>query len=422
MESNSRLLEWLSGLLAGLGVSPDYRALGAMMVLYLLGILAVLLVIVVLLRRRRRAELPPHAPPVREEGPAAPSAEVGVQEAAAEEVAAPVAPPAPPAPAPLPPTPAEPVEPALAKPAPVSLFERMRVGLAKTQSALVERIDALLGGRQRVDAEVLEELEEILITADFGMKTTQDLVQSLEKRFAGNGAVEGLRDLLKEEIRQRLRLEAAPLDLAAATPFVIMVVGVNGVGKTTTIGKLARQFAAQGKKVVLGAGDTFRAAAAEQLAIWGERAGVDVIRHAEGADPAAVAFDSAKAAVARGADVLILDTAGRLHTKVNLMEELKKVRRVLSREIPGAPHETLLVLDATTGQNALVQARLFRDAVEVSGIALTKLDGTAKGGVVVAIGAELGLPVRFVGIGEGVDDLRPFDADLFVDALFQKNV
>jgi len=173
---------------------------------------------------------------------------------------------------------------------------------------------------------------------------------------------------------------------------------------------------------VLGAGYTFRAAAAEQLAIWGERAGVDVIRHAEGADPAAVAFDSAKAAVARDADVLILDTAGRLHTKVNLMEELKKVRRVLSREIPGAPHETLLVLDATTGQNALVQARLFRETVEVSGIALTKLDGTAKGGVVVAIGAELGLPVRFVGIGEGVDDLRPFDADLFVDALFQKNV
>jgi fused signal recognition particle receptor len=255
------------------------------------------------------------------------------------------------------------------------------------------------------------------------MKTTQDLVGSLEKRCAGgNAAPAALRDFLKEEIRQRLRLEAAPLDLAAGAPFVIMVVGVNGVGKTTTIGKLARQFAAQGKKVVLGAGDTFRAAAAEQLAIWGERAGVDVVRHAEGADPAAVAFDAAKAAVARGADMLILDTAGRLHTKVNLMEELKKIRRVLSREIPGAPHETLLVLDATTGQNALVQARLFRDAVAVSGIALTKLDGTAKGGVVVAIGAELGLPVRFVGIGEGVDDLRPFDADLFVDALFQQNV
>jgi fused signal recognition particle receptor len=425
MESISRLLEWLSGLLAGLGVSPDYRGLGAMVLLYVFGILAVLLVIVVLLRRRRRTELPPLAPPVREEGPAAPSAEVSLQEAPVEEVtveesAAPVAPPAPPAAAPSRQAPAAP---ALAELAPVSLFERMRTGLAKTQSVLVGRVDALLGGRQRVDAELLEELEEILITADFGMKTTQDLVGSLEKRCAGgNVAPAALRDFLKEEIRQRLRLEAAPLDLAAGAPFVIMVVGVNGVGKTTTIGKLARQFADQGKKVMLGAGDTFRAAAAEQLAIWGERAGVDLVRHAEGADPAAVAFDAAKAAVARGADVLILDTAGRLHTKVNLMEELKKVRRVLSREIPGAPHETLLVLDATTGQNALVQARLFRDAVEVSGIALTKLDGTAKGGVVVAIGAELGLPVRFVGIGEGVDDLRPFDADLFVDALFQENV
>lgn len=417
MESIPRLLEWISGLLASFGVPPESRAMGALVLLYVLGILAVLLVVVVLLRRRR-AE-PPPAPPVHEEGPAEQVAEPGVSEE--EIVAPPVSPlqPVPPVAAPPLPTPVKPAPPA---PEPVSLFERMRAGLAKTQSALVGRIDALLGGRQRVDAELLEELEEILITADFGMKTTQDLVQSLGKRFAGNGAVEGLRDLLKEEIRQRLRLEAAPLNLSAATPFVIMVVGVNGVGKTTTIGKLARQFAAQGKKVVLGAGDTFRAAAAEQLAIWGERAGVDVIRHAEGADPAAVAFDSAKAAVARGADVLILDTAGRLHTKVNLMEELKKVRRVLSREIPGAPHETLLVLDATTGQNALVQARLFRETVEVSGIALTKLDGTAKGGVVVAIGAELGLPVRFIGIGEGVDDLRPFDADLFVDALFQKNV
>jgi fused signal recognition particle receptor len=302
----------------------------------------------------------------------------------------------------------------------VSLFERMRSGLARTQSSLVGRIDALLSGRKGVDAELLEDLEEILITADFGMKTTQDLIQSLEKRVDG-GDPEALREALKEEIANRLRLEAAPLDLDSASPFVIMVVGVNGVGKTTTIGKLAHQFAADGKKVVLGAGDTFRAAAAEQLAIWGERSGADVIRHAEGADPAAVAFDAAKAAVARKADVLILDTAGRLHTKVNLMEELKKIRRVVSREIPGGPHETLLVLDATTGQNALVQARLFQETVEVSGIALTKLDGTARGGMVVAIGAELGLPVRYVGIGEGLDDLRPFDPDLFVAALFERD-
>jgi len=198
------------------------------------------------------------------------------------------------------------------------------------------------------------------------------------------------------------------------------VVGVNGVGKTTTIGKLARQFKSEGRSVVLGAGDTFRAAASEQLAIWGERSGVEVIRHSEGADPAAVAFDAAKAAVARKADVLILDTAGRLHTKANLMEELKKIRRVLDREIPGAPHETLLVLDATTGQNALNQAKLFNEAVAISGIALTKLDGTAKGGIVVAISNELKLPVRYIGIGEGVEDLRPFDPAMFAAALFDR--
>jgi fused signal recognition particle receptor len=199
----------------------------------------------------------------------------------------------------------------------------------------------------------------------------------------------------------------------------MMVIGVNGVGKTTTIGKLARQFAQQGLRVVLGAGDTFRAAAAEQLAAWGERAGVDVIRHSEGADPGAVAFDAARAAIARKADILILDTAGRLHTKVNLMEELKKVRRVLEREIPGAPHQTLLVVDATTGQNALTQTQQFDHAVGVDGIALTKLDGTAKGGIVVAIACELGLPVRYVGVGEGVDDLQEFDPQNFVAALFE---
>ncbi len=415
MEFISRLLEGLAGLLVGLGVPEDSSSLAALVLLYAGGILSVLLVVFLLLRRGRRRQVPTSAPALRDEPPVGAGAGAPPEEEAfAPEPIAPTPEPVAPTPEPVAPTP-EPEK------VPVSLFERMRSGLAKTQSALIGRVDALLGGRQKVDAELLEELEEILITADFGMKTTQTLVQALQKRFAGGDAgAEAVRAALKEEIREQLRLESEPLDVAAAAPFVIMVVGVNGVGKTTTIGKLARQFASQGKKVVLGAGDTFRAAAAEQLAIWGERAGVDVIRHAEGADPAAVAFDAAKAAVARGADVLLLDTAGRLHTKVNLMEELKKVRRVLAREIPGAPHETLLVLDATTGQNALTQARLFRDAVEVSGIVLTKLDGTAKGGVVVAIGAELGLPVRFVGIGEGVEDLRPFEPDMFVDALFER--
>jgi fused signal recognition particle receptor len=303
------------------------------------------------------------------------------------------------------------------------LFQRMRQGLAKTRSSLVDRMDSLLGSHASLDSEFLEELEEILITADFGMQATQDLVQALTGRLKeiDRNDPGQLHKVLGEEIRARLRSGQADWPTPESGPLVIMVVGVNGVGKTTTIGKLAKQFADQGKKVLLGAGDTFRAAAAEQLEVWGERSGAEVIRHAEGSDPAAVAFDSAKAAVARNADVLILDTAGRLHTKVNLMEELKKIRRVVDREIPGAPHETLLVLDATTGQNALIQARTFQAAVDVSGIALTKLDGTAKGGIVVAISSQLDLPVRLIGVGEGVADLRPFDADEFVAALFANN-
>jgi fused signal recognition particle receptor len=299
----------------------------------------------------------------------------------------------------------------------------MRQGLAKTRSSLVGRMDDLLGSHGRLDGEFLEEMEELLITADFGMQTTQDLVQALAGRLNEIDPNEPaqLHDVLGEEIRARLKTGSSEWPVPEIGPLVIMVVGVNGVGKTTTIGKLAKQFSDQGKKVVLGAGDTFRAAAAEQLEVWGERSGAEVIRHTEGSDPGAVAFDAAKAAVARNADVLILDTAGRLHTKVNLMEELKKVRRVIDREIPGAPHETLLVLDATTGQNALIQARTFQDAVDVSGIALTKLDGTAKGGIVVAISSQLDLPVRLIGIGEGVSDLRHFDADEFVAALFANN-
>lgn len=306
---------------------------------------------------------------------------------------------------------------------PTRLLQRVKQGLTKTRSSLVGRMDALLGSHASLGDEFIEELEEILITADFGMQTTQSLVQALTGRLKEIDPNEPgqLHAVLGEEIRARLKTSQPDWPTPDSGPLVIMVVGVNGVGKTTTIGKLAKQFTDQGKKVVLGAGDTFRAAAAEQLEVWGERSGAEVVRHAEGSDPAAVAFDSAKAAVARNADVLILDTAGRLHTKVNLMEELKKVRRVVDREIPGAPHETLLVLDATTGQNALIQARTFQAAVEVSGIALTKLDGTAKGGIVVAISSQLDLPVRLIGVGEGVADLRPFDADEFVAALFANN-
>jgi fused signal recognition particle receptor len=228
-----------------------------------------------------------------------------------------------------------------------------------------------------------------------------------------------LKRALKEEILARLSWQEAALNTSTATPYVILVIGVNGVGKTTTIGKLASRFAAQGKRVLLAAGDTFRAAAAEQLEIWGERAGAEVIRHKEGADPSAVVFDACKAALARNCDILIVDTAGRLHTKINLMEEMKKIRRILGRELPGAPHETLLILDAATGQNAISQAKLFKESAAVTGIALTKLDGTAKGGIVVAISNEFKIPVRFIGVGEGIDDLREFDPNQFVEALFQ---
>ena len=309
------------------------------------------------------------------------------------------------------------VEPSGQKP---GFFERLKRGLSKTSESLVGRIDALLLGRKQIDADTLEELEEILISADLGVSATVDLVRTLEQRLKRNELQDGemLKKALKEELIARLSHERQALDTTRAAPFVILVIGVNGVGKTTTIGKLACKFRAEGKSVILAAGDTFRAAASEQLAIWGERVGVDVVRHKDGADPSAVVFDACRAAVARGSDILLVDTAGRLHTKVNLREELKKIRRIIGREVPGAPHETMLILDAATGQNAVNQARIFKEAADVTGIVLTKLDGTAKGGVVVAIRREFDLPIRYIGIGESVEDLRPFDAAEFVEALF----
>jgi fused signal recognition particle receptor len=300
-------------------------------------------------------------------------------------------------------------------------FERLKLGLKKTKDGLVGRIDTLILGKKEIDAETLEELEEILITSDIGVKTTVELIRTLEQRLGRNELKDGeaLRSALKEEILARLEAHHQVLDIDGQHPFVLLVIGVNGVGKTTTIGKLASRYSASGKKVLLAAADTFRAAAAEQLESWGNRSGVDVIRHKEGADPSAVVFDACKAAVARQVDILIVDTAGRLHTKVNLMEEMKKIRRVIDREIPGAPHETLLVVDAATGQNAVSQARLFKDVAGVTGIALTKLDGTAKGGIVVAVSHEFALPVRYIGVGESIDDLRDFNPQEFTDALFQ---
>jgi len=290
-------------------------------------------------------------------------------------------------------------------------------GLAKTRKSLTDKIGSLLLG-EKIDEAFLEQLEEALVASDMGVETASLVLKDLKERFKRNelSSPVQVKERLKEILLETLSTINSKFTLDV-TPAVVLIVGVNGTGKTTTIGKLAHRLRAEGKKVMLAAGDTFRAAAAEQLSIWGERTGIPVIKHREGADPGAVVFDAVTAAKARAIDVLIVDTAGRLHTKSNLMEELKKVKRILSRELPGAPHETLLVLDGNTGQNALVQARMFNEAIGISGIVLTKLDGTSKGGIVFAVNKDLGIPVKFVGIGEAVEDLRSFDPKEFVNAL-----
>ncbi len=300
------------------------------------------------------------------------------------------------------------------------LFKRLRERLHKTRENFVSRVDRLLLGKKTIDLDLLDDLEEVLITSDLGVRTAQVLLGKVAEKIKRNelSSPDRLREELREEIREILSVPATPWNFEGDEPFVIMVVGVNGVGKTTTIGKLAHQLKRQEHNVMLVAADTFRAAAIEQLSIWGERANVPVIRQKSGSDPSAVAFDGMDAALSRDMDVVLLDTAGRMHTKVNLMEELKKVMRVVTKKIPDAPHEVLLVLDATTGQNALSQARLFKEGIGITGLILTKLDGTAKGGIIVAICEELKVPVRYIGIGEGLDDLRPFDPEEFTNALF----
>ena len=297
------------------------------------------------------------------------------------------------------------------------VFRRFRERLGRSREALAGGLDRVFRGRREVDAEALEELEEILITADLGMDTTLHLVQALEERLKRRelADVEKLKTALAEEMLALLQGPAAPE--ITARPRIVLVVGINGVGKTTTIAKLAHLESLQGRTPLLIAGDTFRAAAVEQLEIWGERIGAAVIKQKTGADPAAVVFDGLTAALARDVDTVFIDTAGRLHTKVNLMEELKKIYRTTDKKLPGAPHEVFLVVDATTGQNALSQARLFHEAVGLTGIVLTKMDGTAKGGVALAVAHETGLPLRYIGLGEGLEDLRPFDAEAFVAAI-----
>jgi len=308
-----------------------------------------------------------------------------------------------------------------------SIFEKLKIGLAKTREGFFDEIVKLVKNKFTIDDALLGQIEEILIRADIGIETAQRIMDRLKQHVVK----EGFRDpqeliaVLKQQLIAHLKTNGAAPDMKlddffnpGVAPFVVMVVGVNGTGKTTTIGKLANAFHRRGKKVLLAAADTFRAAATEQLEIWARRAGVDMVRAQAGGDPAAAAFDAVRAAVARNVDVVIVDTAGRLHTKVNLMEELKKIERVLGKALSGAPHEVLLVLDATTGQNALVQARQFKEAVKISGIVVAKLDGTAKGGMVLAIKEQLALPVRFIGLGESLDDLREFEAETFVEALF----
>ncbi len=301
----------------------------------------------------------------------------------------------------------------------MGFFEKLKAGLAKTKNAVFGRLEGLFKSFSKVDEDMLEELEEILITADLGVNVTENIIDELRDRIRKEKISEPMevRDLLKELLSEKIG-EGEALDLSAS-PAVILVIGVNGVGKTTSIAKIANLIKSEGKSVILAAADTFRAAAIDQLGVWADRVGVELIRHEEGSDPAAVVFDAISAAKKRGVDVVIVDTAGRLHNKKNLMDELSKINRVIDREAPDSARETLLVLDATTGQNAVMQAKEFKNSAPLTGLILTKLDGTAKGGIVFSIKDELGIPVKFIGVGEQVDDLQHFVAEDFVSALFE---
>jgi len=301
----------------------------------------------------------------------------------------------------------------------VGFFDRLKEGLQKTRKGITEKLDQVLVSFGVINEELFDELEELLITSDIGVETSMHVMSGLRKKVKDNKTTNpaSVKGLLKEQLEEMLGKDNAKLQIDPS-PAIITVIGVNGVGKTTSIGKIAGMLKKDGKKVLLAAGDTFRAAAIDQLQIWSDRVGVELIKQTEGSDPAAVIYDALQAAKARKADVLICDTAGRLHTKKNLMEELKKVSRIIEREMPGARRETLLVLDATTGQNAVAQAKTFSESAEITGIILTKLDGTAKGGIVIAISAELNIPVKLIGVGEKLEDLQPFDSKEFVEALF----
>lgn len=310
----------------------------------------------------------------------------------------------------------KPREPETVEEKPAGILKNIRSGLSKTRKAFSTGVDRIFSGGS-LDDDMLEDLEELLITSDVGVKTSMEIIENLTEKKSEISSPDDLKQLLKEEILRYVNVESIVQEDSAVKPHVMMVVGVNGVGKTTTIGKLASKLTKEGKKVLIVAADTFRAAASDQLKVWAERSGADIVRHRDNSDPSAVTFDGIDAAIAREVDVVIIDTAGRLHTKKNLMEELKKIKRTVSGKIPDAPHETLMVVDATTGQNALQQAQLFNDAIGITTIALTKLDGTAKGGIVIGITNTLNVPLKYVGVGEQVDDLQMFDPQEFADAL-----
>ena len=304
------------------------------------------------------------------------------------------------------------------------IFSRLKTGLLKTRKVLTTDINDLFGSGKTIDEDLFEELEEVLISSDLGINVTMEMMKKIKEKARKLSSSDQLKQVLKEELiglfpdNSRTDNFNAPNEQPITKPHVIMVVGVNGTGKTTTLGKLAMKYTSQGKKVLIAAADTFRAAAIEQVEIWANRSSASIVKHKEGADPAAVAYDSVEAALARDIDIVLIDTAGRLHTQKNLMEELKKIKRSINKKMPGAPHDVLMVLDATCGQNAISQANLFNEAVEITQIALTKLDGTAKGGIVAAIASTMKLPIKYIGVGEQIEDLQEFDPILFINALF----
>ena len=299
------------------------------------------------------------------------------------------------------------------------LFSRLKTGLTKTREVLTTDINQLFVAAKQIDENLFEELEELLITSDLGMDITMDMMDRIRKKAKRLTNADELKQVLKDELLALFPdLENSDNEKILTKPHVIMMVGVNGTGKTTTLGKLAMKYTNQGKKVLIAAADTFRAAAIEQVEIWAERSGASIVKHKEGADPAAVAYDAVEASIARGVDIVLIDTAGRLHTQKNLMEELKKIKRSINKKLNTAPHEILMVLDATTGQNAISQAKIFHDAVGITQIALTKLDGTAKGGIVAAITSTMDLPITYIGVGESIEDLQDFDSHRFINALF----